>query len=123
MPIEKFASYNIISTAFTATAVGSTKIVTGATNRAIEVVGYWINAETANRLTFVSDTVTLAPGGLSGHLFVADRGGSVNANPSGAYDINGRLIPWFSSSTSSALYINLLNAGSVSGTILYVLGS
>lgn len=123
MPIERFAHYNIISTAFVATAAGSTKIITGLTSRAIDVMGYWINSESTNRLTFISDSITLAPGGLSGHLFTADRGGSVNANPTGAYDENGRLIPWFSATTSSHLYINLLNATSVSGTVIYAMGS
>ena len=123
MPIERTINYSIVSTAFHVTVAGSTQIVTGVTSRSVEVLAYWINSQSTNTVTFVSDAVALTSGGLSGFLFTADRGGAVNCGPTGTYDVNGRLVPWFSSTTSSHLYLNLLSATSVSGTLLYSLGS
>lgn len=124
MPIEKFTHSLLQSTAFLAVSAGSTRILGGTTNRTLEVCGYWINSLTANVVSFTADNFNpTVGGGLSGELFVGDRGGAVNAGPTGSYDVNGRLVPWFRTGTSSDLYIYLLNAGSCSGVLLYQVGT
>lgn len=124
MPIEKYTNLNVISTSFLVVGAGSTKILSGVTNRSVEVLAYWVNGISTNTVCFTADGFNPDTGGaLSGSLFIADRGGSVNAGPTGAYDSNGRLIPWFRTGTNTELYINLLNGVSASGLILYQIGT
>ena len=124
MPIERTTNLQMLSTALLVTAAGSTRIITGTTARQVEIHGYWLNSASANTVTFIGIGDVVTGGGLSGFLFPADRGGSVNCNPTGAYDANGRLVPWFATTqTSSHVFLNLLNATSVSGCVLYTYGS